>query len=417
MRLKFGTDAHICGMARTPFGKFFGAFRTTDVAQLGATAIKALLDEEGVGPEDVDLVVMGHVLSAGAGQHPARQAALLAGVAPSVPAVNINKVCASSLAALEYAAERILIGEADVAIAGGMENMTRAPYLIKRWEESVGTVYRVPFREAMEKMTFPVRIIDSLLSDGLAHPYLLDYLEPHMGRLADEAAAAHGVSRADQEAYAAESIRRAEAADAAGHFAPEPALATAPPRLLQKDETLRPLDLERMRALAPAFAPNGTVTAATSSPIADGAVALLLAGEDALGDFEPLLQPLARIVACAHFSHDAKGFVTAPVGAIRALLLKTRLELGDIDFFEVNEAFAVVPIYAMRSLGIPFEKTNVWGGAIALGHPLGASGARIAGNVALQLTHYERQFGIAVACNGCGEAVAVLLEQSGYADE
>lgn len=400
-------QTYICDVARTPHGSFFGALKHISAPELGGLAIHALLDRHpGLG-KDVDSVYMGQVFTAGVGQHPARQAGLWAGLPHNCHAENFNKVCASSLAALIHAHHRIQVGEAERMIAGGMESMSRAPYLVHRSKKVSGD--RSILMLLHEDLAWPDSIArDSMLYDGLTEPSAPG--RPSMGMIADTCAREESLSRDLQEGYAHESTRRAIQAWQAGHFADYVTpIATSDGVVLSSDEGLRQPDLQKMRDSKPAFSADGTVTAATSSKIADGASAILLASGFALG-MDKSLRPIARIVASATFSDVPLRFPTAPIGAIEAVLKRAGQCLGDVDLFEINEAFAVVPLAAMQKLQIPHEKVNVWGGAIAIGHPLGASGTRIVGTLALQLRALGKKRGIAVACNGGGEAVAVLIE-------
>ncbi len=389
----------ICGAVRTPHGRFFGSLKDISAAELGAHVVREVLRKSAAPPDAVGSVYMGEVLTAGEGQNPARRAAVMGGLPLSCPAETINKVCASSLAALRHGARAIMLGEAECVIAGGMESMTRAPYLVRKQSRSMG-----------ERAVAEIGgiALDSLMYDGLTEASL--GARPRMGEFADLCSRAHAISRDDQEFFSHESALRAGAAFRGGQTALQlVAIPLGEGKCLAHDETLRISDREAMRGLPPAFFETGVVTAATSSQIADGASAVLLVGAGAVRKFS--FKPLARISAWTVFSGAPAQYATAPTEAIRRILAATRRVAADIDLFEINEAFAVVPIHAMRALTIPHEKVNVWGGSIAIGHPLGATGARIAGSLALQLSFYGKESGVAVACNGGGEAVAVLVER------
>ncbi|MDO8520502.1 MAG: thiolase family protein [bacterium] len=397
----------ICGAVRTPHGGFFGSLKDIPARELGAHVIRALLHDNSVQPETVDGVYMGEVLTAGEGQNPARHAALLGGLPTSCPAETINKVCASSLAALRHAVREIWLGESQLMIAGGMENMSSAPYLLRRSKKHLGNKLPlelfdlgVAHREAYA--------YDSMLHDGLTEPSLT--ARPHMGVLADLCSQVHNITRGEQEVFAHVSVARAHLAYQSSNLTIQLVEMMLPKgRSFMRDEVLRRSDLAAMGLLKPAFSESGVVTAATSSQIADGASALLVVGTMGVKQFS--LKPMARIVDFATFSGDPRWYTTAPAEAIKILLERNKLVVDDVDLFEINEAFAVVPLYAMKTLAIPDEKVNVWGGAIAIGHPLGATGTRIVGNLVFQLCTLRKKTGIAVACNGGGEAVAVLIER------
>lgn len=396
----------ICGAVRTPHGAFYGALKDMPTRDLGASVIAALLAGSAVPPEAVGGVYMGEALTAGEGQNPARHAALRAGLPRSCPAETINKVCASSLAALRHAAQAIWLDEAHVMLAGGMENMSRSPYFLWRTKRTMGD--KSPEQLFASGAASPnAYAYDSMLYDGLTEHSEL--ARPHMGVLADRCAHSHGILREEQEEYARESIARAHLASISASCLQVIDMPTPHGGYLTRDETLRFYDAERVRKLPSAFGEGGSITAATSSQLADGASAVLLASAEGVRRHH--LRPIARLRDFAVFSGEPAGYPTAPAEAIRILLERNTLCAADIDLFEVNEAFAVVPLHVMKTLHIPIEKMNIHGGAIAIGHPLGASGTRIAGLLALALGSLEKRRGIAVACNGGGEAVAALLER------
>jgi acetyl-CoA C-acetyltransferase len=388
--------SYILSARRTPIGKLLGSLSAVPAPQLAAVAMRAALADSRLTAKAVDQVILGNVLSAGVGQAPARQAALAAGLPPTVGALTINKVCGSGLMAVMLADQAIRAGDAQVIVAGGMESMSLAPHLL------AGA--RAGWKFGHE------RALDSMLHDGLwcAHE------NKGMGPLADYTAGRCGVSREDQDAFSVESHRRACAAAAAGKFAAEiaPVLVKAGKSevLVEHDEGPRAnctlADLARLR---PAFAPDGTATAGNASQISDGAAVLLVASESAA---QPLRSTLrARIVASAVNSVEPKDLFTAPIGAIERVLAKARLKVGDIELFELNEAFAAQCQACIRPLGIDPARLNVRGGAIALGHPIGASGARVLVTLLHALADRQLRYGLAALCLGGGEAVAMIVER------
>jgi acetyl-CoA C-acetyltransferase len=385
----------IVGMARTPVGAFQGALSSLPAPKLGAVAIEAALKRAGVAPDQVSEVVMGNVLSAGQGQAPARQAAIYAGVPKSVPAATVNKVCGSGMKALMMGTQSILLGDSELVVAGGMESMSNAPYLV--------TGARTGFRMG------PQQMIDGMIHDGLWDPYN----NQHMGNCAELCAREKTYTRQAQDEYAIESFKRSQAAQKAGKFATEIVSVEIEGRKGEKtrvelDEGPGKAQFDKIPALKPAFDKAGTVTAANASTINDGAAALVLAsGEKArsLG-----LKPLARIVSYATHAQEPVWFTTAPVEAMRSAMKKAGWDVGSVDLFEVNEAFAVVAMAARDALSIPAERLNVWGGAIALGHPIGMSGARIVMTLVSALRDRGLKRGVAGICIGGGEATAVCIE-------
>ena len=382
----------ILAARRTPIGSMLGTFATVAAPALGATALKAALASAGADPAKVDEVVMGCVLPAGQGQAPARQAAIAAGVPMSVPATTVNKMCGSGMKAVMLAADQIAAGGARLILAGGMESMTCAPYLLPKARSG----YRMGHGE----------ILDHMFYDGLQSPWDGKL----MGCFADATAAKYGFSRADQDAFAAESVRRALAAVESKAFETEIAPVTIADRkgerIVAQDETPFSVSIDKIPSLKPAFAKDGTVTAASSSSIADGAAALLLASPQAAAGFKPI----ARIIAHASFAHAPEWFTTAPAGAIAKVLKQAGWKAGDVDLYEINEAFAVVTMAAMKDVGIAHERVNVNGGACALGHPIGATGARILTTLLHALIQRGKKRGIAALCIGGGEATAIAVE-------
>ena len=385
----------VCGYARTPMGGFQGALTSLSAVDLGANAIQAAVERSGVNPELIERAYMGCVLPAGLGQAPARQAALAAGLPLSTEASTINKMCGSGMQAVIMAVEALRSTAIDWAVAGGMESMTNAPYLLPK--------HRAGSRIGHDQ------IIDSMMLDGLEDAYVPGKA---MGAFAEDSARDYQFSRADQEAYAITSLTRARAAIASGAFAAEIAPVATRVRMslveVAIDEQPGNARPEKIRLLKPAFATGGTITAATSASISDGAAALVLARESAANaKASPIV---GRIVATAAHAHDPRLFTTAPVPAIRKVLAKAGWEISAVDLFEVNEAFAAVAMIAMQDLAIPHDKINVHGGATALGHPLGATGARIIATLISALTQRRLKRGVAALCIGGGEATAIALE-------
>jgi acetyl-CoA C-acetyltransferase len=390
------SEAYLLGGCRTPIGKLLGTLAAVPAPKLGAVAIAEALRRAGVAGEQVDEVIMGNVLSAGVGQAPARQAALGAGLPPTVGAVTINKVCGSGLKAVMLAGQAIRAGDAACVVAGGMESMSRAPHLLLGSREGWKFGHQ--------------QVIDSLQHDGL----WCACEDVGMGTQADYIAASRGVSRQDQDAYAAESHRRAVASIGSKRFDAEIVSVTIPGR---KGETIVKVDegprsdttLEKLTALRPAFAADGTVTAGNASQISDGAAALVVTNADLAGRSSTPLK--ARIVASATSGVPPKELFIAPVSAIEKVLQKAKLSVADIDLFELNEAFAAQCLACMRPLELPPERVNVEGGAIALGHPIGASGARVLVTLLHSLAARKLKRGLAALCLGGGNAVAMIVER------
>ncbi|CAM3275698.1 acetyl-CoA C-acetyltransferase [Paracoccus aminovorans] len=384
----------IAGAARTPMGGFQGDFASVPAAQLGATAIRAAFG--GLDPGAVDEIFMGCVLAAGQGQAPARQAALAAGLPAAAGATTVNKMCGSGMKAAMLGHDLILAGSARVVVAGGMESMSNAPYLLPKARAG----YRMGHGQ----------VLDHMFLDGLEDAYDKGRL---MGSFAEDCAQAYGFTREAQDAFAIASLTRAQRAIAEGDFAAEIAPVTVQDRggarVVDTDEQPGKARLDKIPTLKPAFRPGGTVTAANASSISDGAAALLLmrASEAERRG----LAPRARILGHATFADRPALFPTAPIGAVRRLLDRTGTELGDYDLFEINEAFAVVAMAAMRDLGLSHEVVNVNGGACALGHPIGASGARVLVTLLAALEARGLDRGIASLCIGGGEATAVAIER------
>ena len=389
-------EAYLLSAARTPIGGFGGALAPVAAPDLGAVAVRAAVERAGVPADAVEQVIMGNVIAAGLGQAPARQAGLRGGIPRGHAALTINKVCGSGLMAVALAAQAIAVGDADVVVAGGMESMTRAPYLLPRAREG----YRMGNGALLDAMVF----------DGLWDPYN-DF---HMGAAAELCARDRTIGRADQDAYAIESYRRAQAAVAAGSFAAEIVPVAVPqargePRLVSVDEEPSRVDFARVPDLRPSFAKNGTITAANASTLADGAAALVVASDGAVRRHDAA--PLARVVATAIAGRAPEEFPIAPVDAIGRVVARAGLRIADIDLFEINEAFAVVALAAIRALELDPAKVNVRGGAIALGHPIGASGARVLTTLLFALAERRAHYGLATLCLGGGEAIAMIVER------
>jgi acetyl-CoA C-acetyltransferase len=388
----------IVGAARTPIGAFQGDFKDLAAPELGAVAIRAAIERAGVPPDSVDETFFGCVLPAGQGQAPARQAAIAAGLPVSSAATTVNKMCGSGMKAVMLAHDLIVAGSANVMVAGGMESMTNAPYLLDRARSG----YRMGHG----------RVLDHMFLDGLEDAYEKGRL---MGTFAEDCAQSYRFSREAQDAFALASLERAQQANSDGTFRGEIAPVTVRTgkigRDVIEDELPGNAKPERIPQLKPAFREGGTVTAANSSGISDGAAALVLmrrSEADRRG-----LAPLATIAGHATFANTPALFPTAPIGAVRRLLDRTSWSLSEVDLFEINEAFAVVAMAAMRDLDLPHDKVNIHGGACALGHPIGASGARILVTLLAALKKHGLKRGVASLCIGGGEATAVAIERIG----
>ncbi|HTQ08467.1 MAG TPA: acetyl-CoA C-acyltransferase [Fimbriimonadaceae bacterium] len=387
-------DVAILSGARTPIGAFMGSLSSLTAPQLGAVAIKAAIERAGIRPEEVDETIMGCVLTGGMGQAPARQAARAAGIPDSVPALTINKVCGSGMKSAIIAAQEIKCGDAKIVLAGGMESMSNAPYLL----DKARTGYR------MGNGT----IVDSMILDGLWDPYN----DCHMGTCGDLASREHNVSREQLDEFAAESYRRAVLAQESCRLSEEIVPVSVPQRrgdpiVVDQDEEPKKSDPAKLAALRPAFGKEGVTTAGNASSIDDGAAAMVIA---AAAEAERRgIKPLGKLLGYAGHAQDPQWFTTAPAFAIEKLLAKHGLSVEDIDIFEINEAFSVVPMLAAEKLRIPMEKINVNGGAVSLGHPIGMSGARLIVTALYELRRRGGRYAIATPCIGGGEATAVLL--------
>jgi len=387
-------EVYIVSAVRTPIGSFGGALSTVPAPKLGAAAIKGALDKAGVSAEVVNEVYMGNVLQAGLGQAPARQAAIFAGISENVPCTTVNKVCASGMKALSMAAQSIIAGDNDVVVAGGMENMSMVPhYYNARNATKLGDV----------------KMIDGMVKDGLTDVYN----HVHMGVCADKCATENNISREDQDNFAIESYNRAAAAWDAGKFDDEIVPVEVPQRrgdaiIVDKDEEFTNVRMDKIPQLRAVFSKEGTVTAANASTLNDGASALVLMSKEKADELG--LTPIAKIVGYGDAAHEPEWFTTAPSKAVPVALRKAGLEVSDIDFWELNQAFSVVGIVNTQKLGLDPAKVDVNGGAVALGHPLGNSGSRIIVTLINVLKQNGGKYGGAGICNGGGGASAMIIE-------
>jgi acetyl-CoA C-acetyltransferase len=386
----------IVSSVRTPVATFQGGFSTLAAPKLGALAIKEAVARAKVSPDEIDECIMGEVLTAGVGQAPARQAAIYAGLKNTTPCMTINKVCGSGLKAVMLAADSIALGNTKIAVAGGQENMTLAPHLLEN--------SRTGYRMGATQMT------DSMIKDGLWDPYN----NFHMGTAAEICVKEHNFTREQQDAFAIDSYKKAQKAWNDGTFKNEIVAVSIEGKkgtvVIDKDEEPFNTNFDKIPGLKPAFDKAGTITAANASKINDGAAAHVLMSESEAK--KRGIKPLAKIIAHGTYAHEPKYFTTAPVGAIKQALAKANLKIGDIDLWEINEAFAVVTQIAMKELEIPAEKVNVHGGAIAIGHPIGASGARLLATLVHGLHTHNKRYGLATLCIGGGEAVALIIEKA-----
>ena len=386
----------IVSMARTPIGSFLGALSTVPAPKLGAIAIKGAIDKIGLDPALVEEVLMGNVVQAGTGQAPARQAAIYAGIPDTVPCTTINKVCASGMKTVMQAAQSIALGDAEIIVAGGMENMSLIPhYMHARTATKFG----------------PTTLIDGMQKDGLVDVYDGNA----MGVCADACATEYDFSREDQDAFAIQSYKRSAAAWDAGKFDNEVVPVEVPQRrgepiIVFKDEEYTNVKMEKIPALRAAFTKDGTVTAANASTINDGAAAIVLMSKEKANELG--LTPIATIKSYADAAHEPKWFTTAPAKALPKALAKANIAIDDIDYFEFNEAFSIVGLANMKILGLNDSNVNVNGGAVSLGHPLGCSGARIIITLLSVLEQNDAKLGAAAICNGGGGASAIVIERN-----
>ncbi len=393
-------DVVILSACRTPHGSFRGSLSALPAPRLGAVVIDEAVRRVGIARDRVDEVIMGNVLSAGVGQAPARQAGIFAGLSVATQCLTVNKVCGSGLKAVMLAGQAVALGDADIVVAGGMESMSNAPYLLDKARGG----YRMGNAE----------LIDAMLRDGLTDAF--DNVP--MGNAAEQCASECNITREAQDEFSILSYRRAQDAQQTGKFTKEivpvvVAGAKGQTSTVTVDEDVTRTDFAKIPTLKPVFRNDGTVTAANSSKISDGAAALVVTSAHIAQQLG--VRPLARVVAQASFAKDPAHFTTAPADAVTKVLLKAHLSLSDIDLFEINEAFAVVALAAIRQLGIEMEKVNVHGGAIALGHPIGASGARVLVTLLHAMELRNVRYGLATLCIGGGEASAVIVERTGSA--
>jgi acetyl-CoA C-acetyltransferase len=390
------TEAVIVAVARTPIGSFMGSLANISATKLGAIAIKGALDKIGLNPNLVDEVFMGNVVSAGLGQAPARQAAIFAGIPETVPCTTINKVCASGMKAVISAVQAIKAGDAEIIVAGGMENMSSIPhYAAARRGTKLGNI----------------DLLDGLLLDGLTDVYD----QKHMGTCGDLCASEYNFSREDQDAFAIDSYAKSKLAWKNGHFSNEVVPVEIPQRkgktiIFSEDEEYKNINVDKVPTLRPVFSKNGTVTAANASTLNDGAAALVIMSLQKAKKLN--LKPLAKIKSYADAAQEPKWFTTAPAKALPKALSKAGINLNQIDFFELNEAFSVVGLANIKILGLDPAKVNVNGGAVSLGHPLGMSGARIIIALTTILEQNNAKFGAAGICNGGGGASAIIIERA-----
>lgn len=388
-------EVFIVSAVRTPMGSFMGSLSTVPATKLGATAVKGALDKIGLDPNNVQEIYMGNVLQAGEGQAPARQVALGAGLSINTPSTTVNKVCASGMKAVTMAAQAIKAGDADVIVAGGMENMSLVPhYYNARVATKLGDI----------------KMLDGMVLDGLTDVYN----KVHMGVCAEKCAADYNITREDQDNFAIESYKRSAKAWSEGKFNEEIVPVSIPQRkgepvIFAEDEEYKAVNFDRISTLPTVFKKEeGTVTAANASTLNDGASALILVSKEKMEEFG--LKPLAKIISYADAAQEPENFTTAPAKALPIALKKAGLEISDIDFFEFNEAFSVVGLANNKILGLDAAKVNVNGGAVALGHPLGSSGSRIIVTLINVLKQNNAKYGAAAICNGGGGASAIVIE-------
>ncbi len=389
-------DVFIAGRARTPIGSLNGTLASVTAPHLGAVAIKAALDRSRISSDQVNELFMGNVLSAGVGQAPAQQASIYAGLPTSVTCTTVNKVCASGMKAIMLGAQSIILGDADVVVAGGMESMSNTPYYLEKARSGMRLGHG--------------QVTDGILKDGLWDPYS----NTHMGEAGEQCSAEYHVGREEQDQFAKESYMRSAKAYEQGFFNNELAPVEIKGKITQlvsEDEEYKKVNFEKMSSLKPVFAKDGVITAANASGINDGAAAVVLVSAGKLKELN--LIPEFKITAFADASQDPGWFTTTPVKAMTGALKKAGLQVSDIDYFEINEAFSCVPIVNAKEMGIPMNRLNVWGGGVSLGHPVGSSGARIIVTLMSVLKQYKGHYGMAAICNGGGGASAIIIERIG----
>jgi acetyl-CoA C-acetyltransferase len=387
-------DVFIVAVARTPIGSFNGALSTLPATRLGATVIRAALERAGIAATAVNEVFMGNVLSANVGQAPANQASIYAGLPDTVPCTTVNKVCASGMKSIMLGAQSIMLGDNDIVVAGGMENMSAVPYYLDK--------ARNGYKLGHGALT------DGIIRDGLWDPYK-DF---HMGNAAELCASTYKISREEQDEFAANSYKKSAAAFEKGYFKNEIVPVEIPGKTtitVAEDEDYKKVNFDKIPTLKPTFQKDGTITAANASNINDGAAAVILASGEKVKELG--LKPLARIISFADASQAPEWFTTTPVKAVNNALAKAGMTVDQMDYAEINEAFSCVPIANQRDLGMDMEKVNVWGGAVALGHPIGCSGARIVVTLTSILQQNNGKYGVAGICNGGGGASAIIIEK------
>ena len=383
-------EVFICDALRTPIGSFLGTLSSIPAPKLAAELIKKILDRNGLTGQEINEVIMGNVLSAGIGQAPARQAALFGGLPESVECMTINKVCGSGLKAVMLAEQAIKCDDASLILAGGMESMSNAPFLLKGIREGIKFGHQ--------------NLYDSMLYDGLIDVYS----NLHMGNCSEQVAKEKNISREEQDNFAIESYRRALNAQEKGLFNDEILPIQIKDKLINEDEEPKKVKFDKIPSLKPVFEKDGTITAANASKLNDGAAVTLVADEQTIKKYN--LKPMVKIISQAAFAMNPQKFALAPIGAIQKSLQKANLNIIDIDLFEINEAFAMVTLAVIRELNIPHEKVNVNGGAVALGHPIGASGARLLTTLIYEMKRRNSKYGLVSLCIGGGEAVSLIVE-------
>lgn len=383
-------DVFICDALRTPIGSFLGALSSIPAPKLAAELIKKIVERNQLNPSSVNEVIIGNVLSAGIGQAPARQAAIFGGLPVSVECMTINKVCGSGLKAVMLAEQAIKCEDADLILAGGMESMSNAPFLLKGIREGIKFGNQ--------------NLYDSMLYDGLIDVYT----NLHMGNCSEQVAKEKNITREEQDAFAIESYKRALSAQSNGLFKEEILPITVKDKIVEEDEEPKKVKFEKIATLKPVFEKEGTITAANASKLNDGAAITLVASEASVKKYN--LKPKVKIISQAAYAMEPTKFALAPIGAIKKSLDKAGLKIDDIDLFEINEAFSMVTLAVMKELSIPHEKVNVNGGAVALGHPIGASGARLLTTLIYEMKRRNSKYGLVSLCIGGGEAVSLIVE-------
>jgi acetyl-CoA C-acetyltransferase len=384
----------IAGRARTPIGSLNGTLASITAPQLGSIAIRAAMERSGIQPAQVDELFMGNVISANVGQAPAQQASIYAGLPTSIPCTTVNKVCASGMKAIMLGAQSIQLGDNQIVVAGGMESMTNAPYYLDKARSGMRLGHG--------------QVTDGIIRDGLWDPYS----DTHMGQAGELCSTEYHITREDQDEFAKTSYTRAAKAYENGSFKDELVpveIKGKMSQIISEDEDYKKINFEKMATLKPVFAKDGAITAANASNINDGAAAVVLVSEEKLKELG--LTPLARIVAFADASQNPEWFTTTPIKAMSNALKKAGLQVNDIDYFEINEAFSCVPIVNAKEMGIPMDRLNIWGGAVSLGHPIGCSGARITVTLVSILHAMKGRYGMAGICNGGGGASAIIIER------